>query len=280
MTLIAALIIAALEALGLGAPTPATRYVVFGSRGPQWLLLDVTSRRVERIRLPAEEIEGLAVSADGMRFAYTKRSADNKPGIWFWQRGDAAPRLIESGAGQYSDPALAPDGWIYFSRSPVNGRSHMFGTYAQVFRIRADGTGLEQITDENGCHFGVSFTRRGRLQYIHSSCTAQSWIERVGRATKPEILVAVAGSLAEAVASPDGRSVLFVSDEPDSFVVKEATRKRPPRFLFAIDRGMKRARVAYGRDVNEILYQQGGKIWSFDRGVRTQIAAMENEASQ
>lgn len=280
MTFMATLLIAAVEALAAGPQPTASRYLAFGPRGSEWILLDVASRRVERITLPAADIDGLAVSSDGTRFAYVGPAPDGKPAVWFWKRGDAVPRLIESGAGKYSDPAFAPDGWIYFSRSPVNGRGHAFGTYAQVFRIRADGTGLEQITDEDGCHFGVSFTRRGRLQYIHTSCKAQSWIERASQPARPEILVAVAGSLAEAVASPDGRSVLFVSDEPDSFVIQEATGKARPRFLFAIDRRMRRVRVAYGRNGNEILYQQGGRIWSLDHGVRTLVAAMESEALQ
>jgi WD40 repeat protein len=275
-----AVMIAALEALAASRDrTPPTRYVAFGPQGSDWLLVEVASRRVERITLPAKEVDGLAVSSDGMRFAYVA-PAGNTKGVWSWKRGDAAPHLVESGAGKYSDPAIAPDGSIYFSRSPVNGRSHTFGTYAQVFRVRPDGTGLQQITDENGCHFGVSFTRRGQLQYIHTSCTAQSWVERVGQTAAPEILVAVVGSLAEATASPDGRSVLFVSDEPDSFVVHEVTGRNAPRVLFALDRRMRRVRVAYGRNKDEVLYQQGGKVWVLDHGSRTMLAAMEREALQ
>ena len=274
------LMIAALAAPA-AAPnrTLPTRYVAFGPQGSDWLLVEVASRRVERITLPAKDVDGLAVSNDGMRFAYVG-PAGNSKGVWSWKRGDAAPRLVESGAGKYSDPGIAPDGLIYFSRSPVNGRSHTFGTYAQVFRIQPDGTGLQQITDENGCHFGVSFTRQGQLQYIHTSCTVQSWVERLGHTTTPEILVAVVGSLADATASPDGSSVLFVSDEPDSFVVHEATGKNPPRVLFALDRRMRRVRAAYGRNNDEIFYQQGGKVWVLNHGVRTMVAAMEREALQ
>jgi len=274
------LMIAALASLSASPDrTSLTRYVAFGPQGSEWLLVEVASRRVERITLPAKDVDGLAVSSDGTQFAYVG-PAGNSRGLWSWKRGDATPRLVESGAGKYSDPAISPDGWIYFSRSPVNGRSHTFGTYAQVFRIRPDGTGLQQITDENGCHFGVSFTRRGQLQYIHTSCTAQSWVERVGQTTSPEILVAVVGSLAEATASPDGRSVLFVSDEPDSFVVQEATGRNTPRVLFALDRRMRRVRLAYGRNKDEIFYQQGGKVWVLNHGVRKMVAAMEREALQ
>ena len=275
-----ALILAAIEALTASRDqTPPTRYVAFGPQGSVWLLIEVVSRRVERITLPATDVDGLAVSGDGTRFAYVGPAGNGK-GIWSWKRGDAAPRLVESGAGKYSDPAISPDGWIYFSRSPVNGRNHTFGTYAQVFRIRSDGTGLQQITDENGCHFGVSFTRRGQLQYIHTSCTAQSWVERFGQAATPEILVAVVGSLAEATSSLDGHSVLFVSDEPDSFVVHEAAERKPPRVLFALDRRMKRVRLAYGRNRDEIFYQQGGKVWVMNHGVRTVFATIEREALQ
>lgn len=274
-----ALIAAALGA-GNASNTPHPHYLAFGPRGRDWLLVEVTTRRVDRVTLPASDIDGLAVSSDGNRFAYIAASADHKQGLWSWNRGDPLPRIIDSGAGRYSDPALGPDGWIYFSRSPVNGRQHTFGTYAQVFRTRADGSGLQQITDENGCHFGVSFTSRGRLQYIHSSCTAQSWVERTGQSTKPEILVAVAGSLAEATSSPDGRSLLFVSDEPDSFVVKEVRGTSAPRMLAAFDRAMRRVRVSYGRSTEEIFYQQGGNIWMLDHGQRTMIAALERETLQ
>lgn len=280
MTIVAALIIAAADLPGTAVHAQATRYLAFGPRGSEWILLEVASRRIERVTLPVRDIDGLAVSADGLRFAYVAQTPGNTSGVWFWERGAAAPRLIESGAGRYSDPVIAPDGWIYFARSPVNGRGHAFGTYAQVFRVRSDGTGLTQITDENGCHFGVSFTRRGQLHYIHTSCTGHSWVERTGPTKSPEILVAVAGRLAEATTSPEGRSILFVSEDPDSFVVKEVRDTSPPRFLFAIDRGMRRVRIAYGRDRNEILYQQGGKIWALDHGIRRQIAAFESEALQ
>ena len=259
--------------------TPARRYLAFGPRGADWVLIEIASRRIERLALPARDVDGLAVSNDGTWLVYVA-PAGNKKGLWAWKRGGSAPRLLDSGPGRYSDPAIAPDGFIYFSRSPVNGRSHTFGTYAQIFRIRRDGTGLEQITDENGCHFSVSFTQRGKLQYVHSSCTARSWIKRVVGAAEPDTLVAVAGSLAEATPSPDGRSVLFVTDEPDSFVVHEVSGKKPPRTLFAIDRRMARVRLAYGRSSKEIFYQQGGKVWILDHGTRTVLATLGGEVLQ
>lgn len=255
------------------------RYLAFGPRGADWVLVEVESRKIERVTLPAQDVDGLAVSKDATWFAYVAPAGGNK-GLWAWKRGDSVPRLLDSGPGRYSDPAIGPDGSIYFSHSPVTGRSHTFGTYAQVFRIGVDGNGMRQITDENGCHFGVSFTQRGQLQYIHSSCAAQAWVKRVTAVAQPDTLVAVAGSLAEATPSPDGRSVMFVTDEPDSFVVHQVSGKKPPRTLFALDRGMVRVRLAYGRNSNEIFYQQGGKVWVLDHGVRSVVATLEREVLQ
>lgn len=138
------------------------------------------------------------------------------------------------------------------------------------------------MTDEDGCHFGISFTRRGQLQYIHSSCTVQSWIERVGEHGSAKALVSVVGNLAEATTSAEGGKVLFVSDEPDSFAVQESVGGKPARVLFALDRGMKRVRAAYGRTDREIFYQQGGHVWVYDlgRGLRTMIASIEEGSAR
>ena len=270
----------ALSLMVAAALVSEPRYLIFGTTGPEFLLVEAASRSVERVTLPSGEIDGVAVSSDASQFAYVAPVGDGKRGLWTWKRGEAA-HLIESRSGKYSDPAFSPDGWIYFSRSPASGGRHAFGTYAQVFRVRPDGSGPEQNTDENGCHFSVSFTSRGQLQYIHSSCTSRAWVERLKRpSTRPDILVTVAGTVAEATASPDGTSVLFVSDEPDSFVVQEARRKHPPRVLFAFDRLMKRAHIAYGGSPDEIFYQQGGRVWLYSKGIRSVIASFDSRGVQ
>ena len=65
MTLVAALIIAAADLPGAAVHARSTRYLAFGPRGSEWILLEVASRRTERVRLPVRDIDGLAVSADG-----------------------------------------------------------------------------------------------------------------------------------------------------------------------------------------------------------------------
>ena len=257
------------------------RFLLFGDKGPDWLLLEANSRKIERFTTPVGQIEGIAVAPDGQSFAYIARVSAERLGIWSWKRGQAPPLLLESKPGRYSDPAFSPDGWIYFSRSPSDGtRQHTFGTYAQVFRVRPDGSELQQVTDENGCHFASAFTPRGELVYVHSSCSVRTWIERRHDAPKPEILVTVVGSIAEATTSPNSDAVLFVQDEPDSFAVQEVRSGQKPHVLFRLDRSMERVRAAYGRTSKEIFYQQGGQVWVLSKGVRSAIAPLEERGVQ
>lgn len=266
--------------LAAAAASAGPRFVAFGPHGREWLLVEVNTRRIQRVALPTDNIEGLAVSPDGTRFAYVVRRPDGSSGVWFWRRGAGEPRLLESGPGRYSDPAISPDGRIYYSASPVNGVRHTFGTYAQVFAIGPDGGGRKQMTDGEGCHFGTSFTAQGQMQYIHSSCTTRTWVERIGQEERPMMLADVTGSMAEAVSSSDGRSLLLVRDQPDSIVIEQVSEGKPPRLLFAIGHRNASPRAAYGRTRDEIFFQRDGAVWVWRHGTMSLVARMEREAAQ
>jgi len=248
---------------------------VFGE-GAHWLVVDTQSWAVERLSLPTASIQGEAISDDGQRFAYVAPARkDSSSGLWTWRRGDKVPRLLGSEPGRYSDPAFAPDGSLYFSHSTQDGSRHMFGSYAQLFRLPGDRNEAERVTDENGCHFSASFTGAGVLNYIHSSCAGQTWVKRRHPGSSPKVLVSAMGTLAEATTSPDGEAVLYVAVDPDTYIL--STRRRAEtasRVITRLRRTMSRVRPQFGRDLREVLYQSDGKIWIWRDGKITAFAPL------
>jgi len=242
--------------------------------GRNWLLVDLHNYSSETVTLPLSRVDAVDISANGDKFAIVGER-DGKYGIWVWKRDESAPRLVASAEGRYSDPAFGPEDWIYFSHSSSTGRRHTFGTYAQLYRVRVTGADFEQMSDENGCHYGATF-RAGQLVYVHTSCSSQSWVkrQRVRRQAPVDVLISTIGSIAEASVSPDGQLVMYVEDQPDSFVVRELNAGGSPRQRLVLRRSMQRVRPVYGRHGNEILYQHEGKVWVLRDGKSRVIAVL------
>jgi hypothetical protein len=269
------------SALALASTRPARNSnsrLVFGEQD-QWVLFDPVTRAIDRISFPVKRVAAVSISHDAQKFALVAPAVGiDGDALWIWSRGRSGARMLVANGGRYSDPAFAPDdSWIYYSHAPLSGRTHTFGTYAQLFRIRVDGSGSEQVTDENGCHFGARFHRR-YLSYIHSSCTGRSSFKRAfGRGSSPKVLVTTTGLIDEALTSEDGRSTLFVINQPDGFLLREVRDEGEPLTIAELPRRTSRLRPAFGVRRGEILYQNDGRIWLLRDGRHEVIASLTEQ---
>jgi Tol biopolymer transport system component len=242
-------------------------------------VVDAHSYAVERVTLPLSSVSALAVSVNRREFAAIAPSGHGgQQGLWTWSRSERVPTEIGSEVGRYSDPAFEARGeWLYFSHSPSDGIQHMFGMYAQLFRVHPDGSELERVTDERGCHYSATVTAWGNLTYVHSSCSGNSWVKRADKSLQAETLVSAMGSVAEASTAPDASGVLYVGAGPDTFDLNEARKRvKSPRLITRLRRNMVQVRPQYGKSRNEILYQGDGTVWLWRNGVTASLVSLSS----
>lgn len=166
----------------------------------------------------AERHNGGEPSAGGVgRYRIAFASFGPLDSTLFIAKGDGtAPRAVLSMPGRDYNASFAPDGtWIVFT-------SDRAGT-AQIFRVRPDGSGLQQLTD------GQFFNDQGTLSPDGNSLAfvsdrggrANLWLLDIGSGAFTKITQLAAGDFRPAW-SPDGTWLAFSSDR-DS---------RHPKFTF------------------------------------------------
>ena len=120
--------------------------------------------------------------------------------------GSAPPRRLLDVDGRADAPEYSPDGQLIYFQAPADG-------HAQIFRCRADGTDVQNLTSAHqppGDRFGRSISRDGkRLVFIFHD----GQIGRVGimnaDGTDPFLIAPDIGYHYMAELSPDGQSVAF-----------------------------------------------------------------------
>src|SRR5262249_32162588 len=77
----------------------------------------------------------------------------------------------------HANPVVdATNTWVYFAHSSSSAgepMNHAARSYAQIYRVHLDGTGLESITAEAGCHYAPVIGAANKLFFIHATCNHQ-----------------------------------------------------------------------------------------------------------
>ncbi|MCP3140688.1 TolB-like translocation protein [Pyxidicoccus xibeiensis] len=272
-----ALVLALLSA----APVSGERYLAFGG-ADGWVVLEVHSRKPERLRLPAPyRARTLAISTNGQHVVFTAHDEAARNDLlyrWDWRTG-GRPVRIGAEEGFHADPAISPDGkWVYFAHHPRMGGPpgrHQPKANAQLYRVRLDGLELTALSNEQGCHLSPSFRPDGELVYVHTLCSVTQKSLRLMKngVVQPEVLASE--ELNEPSFSPDGRRLVFVSRVGPQVLLKEWTSlKRPARVLHRfqlVEDG--RARAQYGADARELFFQDENAVMRLSGSTVTRIFA-------
>jgi hypothetical protein len=251
----------------------APRYAVYGNPRSGWVGVEAHSRALERIALPKQYApEEVALAPDG-RLIFT--ALDSNAGnrllfTWDSRTPEISPKSIGEGRGFHSNPSVTGDGWVYFAHNPnafgPPGR-HEVQAYAEIYRARLDGTGLEALTDNPGCHWGPAASAGGLVAYVHMTCVRGMWVEYMRGAHSPPEVTSGRDELIIGVdAAPDGQSVLFTVRASPTNVVRERslTSSDTHELLRYPDVGSGRA--MYGADRSHVFYQSAEAIWEWSRG--------------
>ena len=229
-------------------------------RGDDLYLTSADGREVARLTRNAEQP---AVSRDGQRIAFVRDTS-----IWVMQRDGSAQIRLTSGHEDWT-PAWSPDGsTIYFSRV-VEGKDK-YGSYAfawPLFRMRADGSGLRQLTrpeawDHGVCHESPSASPDARViaYAIFGECdrgydVGISAIDPTGRRVPLAAFDDVGGGFDPAWA-PVGKRIAFATTGDD----ESSTG-------IAIASAGLRAKRVYNRAATDPAWSPDGSWLAFVRGV-------------
>lgn len=258
------------------SPWQAERWLTFGDAGRRWVLVEAHSRAMRMLVLPEPfQARELVATPSGNDIFFTAMDPILSNVTLFRWSPPEAPVRIGDVRGFHSDPSPTPDGqWVYFAHNPDTGSGPMGGherqAWAQIYRVRRDGTGLTALTAEPGCHIapvaGVS-----RLFFVHTDCRVRRWLEtrRLSEAERPGQELRVADErFGEPAVSPDGRRLLFSTVDRLALTISEldlgmSAQPSAPRVVTRFERTAPRARPQFGASPDVVFYQSQDAVWSF-----------------
>lgn len=274
------LFLAASTGSATAATTSAHRQIAFGE-GRQWGLFDVKDRTWSPLTFPKDVSPEFVTSArDGKIVFFTAFDAKAKNVLLFaWNRKTNSVRSIGDSRGYHSSPSLSPDEqFIYFAHSPYSRGppgAHNDKAYAQIYRVHADGSSLEALTDERGCHSRVAPSSSG-LYIVHSHCTDNIRELELRSNDKLTRIAIQPNSWGEAVLSNDGRKLLLVAYQMRGIQIFEmSTRSHILTHLHEALNVNGHAMPAYGSTDTEVLFLRQRKIVSLRNGQEETAAVIE-----
>jgi WD40-like Beta Propeller Repeat len=253
-------------------PWTDRRYVAFGTANDRtsWVAIEVRSHAVERLDIPEGfRPEYVAVAPDGRFLVFTAfdPTANNTLLFRLDRRPNARPVSIGDNKGYHSSPTVSPDGqWVFFAHHPrARGQpmAHEPQAYAQIYRVRPNGTGLESLTSGNGCHVSPTVSQSGDLAYVHSDCLRNHWFELVRASAQPgQAPEALSGAVNEPALSPDGLSVIFWVHQPNSAALFAMNlREKKPVLRVQLVPHCPALRPQFGTRPGEVLFQTNTGVW-------------------
>jgi Tol biopolymer transport system component len=160
-------------------------------------------------------------------------------------RGSTASIVLSSTGG----PASVADGWILFDSDAVDLIPH-------VFAIRADGSGLTQITSGTGADTEPAVSPDGKTIAFTSTRTGTAQIFSLDVATKAVTQLTSTGPADEPAFGPDGKTIAFHSN--DNVYVMNADGSAPHAVVVS-------DMPSFGTDYEWPVFTQDGSQLIVDR---------------
>jgi hypothetical protein len=260
----------AARATGVGA---GARHALFG-QGREWLLLEVYSHQVRRVRFPPGfEPTSISATSDGQWLVFTAfvPQADNTL-LFKWDgREGSSPVSIGGERGYHAEVTVSLEGRkAYFSHHPLAGGppgQHAAKANAQLYEVSLDGSGLRALTVGRGCHISPAAPAGNLLFFVYTPCDGTRFLSVLELASRRVTRVAEWGYIGETHLAPDGRHLLVASRTADSLTVYEvdvSTWEAVERLRYAHDSPS--SRPQYGASRQQILFQNQGALWLFESG--------------
>jgi serine/threonine protein kinase/Tol biopolymer transport system component len=162
-------------------------------------------------RLPAREVGGLAVAADGRHIAYVDRQTSYAiERLTFDGAGHliGPPEVIYESSQEMSDFDLSPDGKLiaFDSRG---------GSQDDLFMLGSDGTGLRQILDDEHKDRAPAFSPDGKRLAFHSDRTGryEIWTIATDGSGLTQLTKSTGDTVIEPHWAPDGKRMTITGPD-------------------------------------------------------------------
>ena len=237
-----------------------------------FLVLSRSGTVVEKLRRPGGmDAESLAVSPDGERYVFTARDSEHpQPLLYKLERTAAEATLLGGSTGFHAQPTFTNDGaWVYFIHHPSKdgGPPGMHGMreYGQVWKVRIDGTGLEQVTKSKGCKLFPDGRDARAVTYTHTNCEGTSMLETLGAAG-----LGVVSPMATARPhlprySADGKAIAAARIEPDQVIIVTCEPPKPCLPLATLPRDADPTQLAWAERDEALFLSLGSSLWRISR---------------
>jgi hypothetical protein len=254
----------------LSSVSAQPRYLVFGAKSQRWIAIEARALRVEPLTFPAPfKPEGVALSRDGKVIIFTAfHPPANNVLLFRWDRSSSEPPVsIGDDRGYHSDPTISDDGqWVYFAHNPFAfgpPGQHQDRAFAQLYRVQLNGTGLEPLTDENGCHLGPTNASAEQVFYLHTNCRGNRTLRIFDLKKSISVDLQKYGfDFSEPCTSPDQKAMLVSFGVGDSGAIAEIDlRSLQMRTLVRVGQAAPPLRPQYGTKRRDIFYQARGTVW-------------------
>jgi hypothetical protein len=268
-------------ATAVAAPhTSMPRYAAFG-HSRTWALVDLRTGAYEWLLLPPGLLpRDLTVSNDGATVVLTNYSNESATYLLYsWDKSPAhSPHSIGDTRGYHADPAFDSAGeWIYFAHNPNAGglpMSHGTRAYAQIYKVRVDGTGLTALTDEQGCHFAPTPLVGGGLLLLHTKCHGfERALTRMNPAAKTASVIRTLGEANELGISDDGKRAMVAIDLHGHTGILSLDIDSAKSEVLGLGLSGSKAEPRFGSD-GAAFYVMNNVVWRMRAGNKSQIVSL------
>jgi Tol biopolymer transport system component len=248
--------------------------LLFGDEEVGWYVMNEAGEVLQRFAdFAGERATEAAVSPDGTAFVFVTVGPGDSRRLLTWHTGEAKARALTPAAGFYAHPSFSPDGWVYFTHNGSGPPGeHQPGMNAQVFRVRLDGSHLEQLTTSHGCKLAPA-SAKAKVIYLHSTCQrtagAESMpVERSDGGSQQVRAFGEAGwNAVELAATRDGRRVAVVESRTPGAVVYEysTTGAARPKMLAQFEFYPRPMQPQWGQAGDALFVKAIRDVWKLPR---------------